>query len=182
MHHRVNFIIFLACGLNRLRRDRSGATAIDFAIMAPVFMIGMFGILEIAMMFFGAQVLESATQDTARLIMTGQVKSTTVTKDAFKEMVCERVKQLLSCNNLYVDAQAYGSMSEPTFDSPIDNGKFVDNTKFITGKQGDIVVVRTFYAWPVYLTGFFGYDQSNLEGGKRLLSGSTAIRNEPWVN
>jgi Flp pilus assembly protein TadG len=182
MHHRVNFVTFLACGLNRLRRDRSGASAIDFAIMAPVFMIGMFGILEIAMMFFGAQVLETATQDTARLIMTGQVKSTTVTKDAFKGMVCDKVKLLLNCNNLYVDAQAYSSMSEPTFDSPIENGKFVNNTKFITGKQGDIVVVRTFYAWPVYLTGLLGYDQSNLEGGKRLLSGSTAIRNEPWVN
>ena len=172
MHHRVNFSIFLACALRRLRHDRSGATAIDFAIMAPLAVIGLFGILEIAMMFFGAQLLETATQDTTRLIMTGQVKSATVTKDAFKEMVCEKVKVLLNCSYLYVDAQAYSSMSEPTFDSPIEDGKFVDNTKFITGKAGDIVVVRTFYAWPVYLTGFFGYDQSNLEGGKRLLSAS----------
>ena len=48
-------------------------------------------------MFFGAQLLETATQDTTRLIMTGQVKSATVTKDAFKGMVCEKVKVLLNC-------------------------------------------------------------------------------------
>jgi Flp pilus assembly pilin Flp len=182
MQPRVNFAIFLACALRRLRRDRSGASAIEFAIIAPMFLIGTFAILELAMMFLGTQLLETATHETTRMIMTGQVKSTTVTKDAFKGLVCEKVKQLLDCTNLYVDAQAYSSMSEPDFSSPIENQKFVDNTKFITGKQGDIVVVRTFYKWPVYLAGFFGYNQSNLEGGKRLLSGSAAVRNEPWVN
>jgi Flp pilus assembly protein TadG len=180
MHSRVSFMIFLACALRRLRRDRSGASAIEFAFIAPLMLIGIFGILEIAFMFLATQVLETATQDTTRLIMTGQVKSTTVSKDAFKGMVCEKAKVLLNCQNLYVDAQAYSTMSEPNFDSPIESKKFVDNTKFITGNRGDIVVVRTFYTWPVFLAGFFGYDQSNLEGGKRLLSASAAIRNEPW--
>jgi Flp pilus assembly protein TadG len=179
MRSRVNAIIFLACALRRLRRDRSGASAVEFALIAPLMLIGVFGILEIALMFLAAQVLETGTEVATRLIMTGQVKDSTISKDAFKAAVCEKVKVLLDCTNLYVDAQAYSSMSEPTFDNPIQNKKFVDNTKFITGKQGDIVVVRTFYAWPAILAGFYGYDQSNMEGGKRLLSASAAVRNEP---
>lgn len=180
MRSRVNLIIFVACAIKRLRQDRQGASAVEFALIVPVFLIGLFGILEIAFMFFAGQFLETVTQDSTRLIMTGQVKSTTLTKEKFKEIVCEKAKALFDCNNLYIDAQAYTSFATPNFDSPIKNNKIEDNTVFITGKQGDIVVVRTFYAWPVFLAGFFGYDQSNLQGGKRLLSASAAIRNEPW--
>jgi Flp pilus assembly protein TadG len=184
MRSRVSFIVFLAYALRRLRRDCSGASAIEFALMAPLMLIGVFAILEIALMFVAAQVLATGTETSTRLIMTGQVKSsgaTSVSKDAFKAMVCERVKVLLNCQNLYVDAQAYSKAPIPEFPYPVEDKKFVDNTKFITGQQGDIVVVRTFYEWPVFLTGFFyGYDQSNLDGGKRLLSASAAVRNEPW--
>jgi Flp pilus assembly protein TadG len=179
MRARVNFIIFL-CALRRLRRDRSGASAVEFALVVPLVLVCIFGIFEIALSFLAAQLLETATQDSKRMIMTGQVKSTSTSRDSFKATVCDRVKVLLNCNYLYIDAQAYSSLADPTFPSPIENGKFVDNTKWLTGKQGDIVVVRTFYTWPVFLTNFFGYNPSNLEGGKKLLSASAAVRNEPW--
>jgi Flp pilus assembly protein TadG len=181
MGSRVNFMIFLTCALRRLRRDRSGASAIEFAVIVPWMLIGLIGPIEISFMFYATQYLETATQDATRMIMTGQAKSATMSKEAFKAIVCEKTKLMFDCTNLYVDAQAYTDYSTPDFStSPISNKKFVDNTQFITGKQGDIVVVRTFYAWPVFLAGFFGYDQSNLEGGKRLLSASAAVRNEPW--
>jgi Flp pilus assembly protein TadG len=180
MRSRVNFVILLACTLSRLRRDRRGTSSIEFALVAPLFLVGTLATLEIALSFVGEQLLSTATQDTTRLIMTGQVTSSSTTKEDFQLMVCERVKALLDCSQLYIDAQAYSSMAEPTFDSPIEDNKFVDNTKFITGKQGDIVVVRTFYKWPVYLTSFFGYNSSNLEGSRRLITASAAVRNEPW--
>jgi Flp pilus assembly protein TadG len=180
MTSRVNLAIFLACALRRLRRDRRGASAIEFALVAPMMVIGLIGPVEVSVMFFANQYLETATQESTRLIMTGQVKSTSMSKEAFKEILCAKTSRLFTCANLYVDAQAYTSYTSPTFPSPITNKKFVDNTQFITGKQGDIVVVRTFYAWPVFLAGFFGYDQSNIEGSKRLLSASAAVRNEPW--
>jgi Flp pilus assembly protein TadG len=181
MRSRVNAIILLACALRRLQRDRSGASAVEFALIAPLMLIGIFAILELSIMFVAAQVLQTGTQIATRQIMTGQVQSTTMSKEQFKGIVCANVKVLLDCTNLYVDAQAYSNMTQPTFPDPLENQKFVDNTQFITGKRGDIVVVRTFYAWPVFLTGFFyGYDQSNMEGGKRLLSASAAVRNEPF--
>jgi Flp pilus assembly protein TadG len=181
MRSRVNAVILFACALRRFQRDRSGASAVEFALIAPLMLIGIFAILELTLMFVAAQVLQTGTQIATRQIMTGQAKSTTMGKEQFKAIVCANVNVLLDCTNLYVDAQAYSNMTEPTFPDPIQNKKFVDNTQFITGKQGDIVVVRTFYAWPVFITGFlYGYDQSNMEGSKRLLSASAAVRNEPW--
>lgn len=182
MPSRINLALRLACTFRRLRRDRSGAAAIEFAMVVPLFLIGIIGIVEIAFTFLATQMLENATQDAIRSIMTGQVKSSTTSKDAFKSAVCDKVKLLLSCGNLYVDAQAFASMPDPsTFVSPLQNQQFVDSTQFITGKAGDIVVVRSFYAWPVFLTKFlYGYDMSNMEGGKRLLSSAAAVRNEPF--
>jgi Flp pilus assembly protein TadG len=185
MGSRINFAILLACALRRFRRDRKGASAIEFALVAPMTLIGLIGPMEISFMFYATQYLETATQDATRMIMTGQVKSSSMSKEAFKAIVCEKTKLMFDCTNLYVDAQAYTDFSKPDFSTspmPISNKKFVDNTQFITGKQGDIVVVQAFYAWPVFLAGFFGYDQSNLQGGKRLLSATAAVRNEPWVN
>jgi Flp pilus assembly protein TadG len=182
MHSRINLVILFACTFRRLRRDRSGAAAIEFAMVVPIFLMGVIGIVEIASTFLATQMLENATQDATRSIMTGQVKATTTSKDAFKAIVCDKIKLLLSCDNLYVDAQAFAAIPDPaTFANPVQNQQFVDSTQFITGKAGDIVVVRTFYAWPVYLTKFFyGYDMSNVGGGKRILSSAAAVRNEPF--
>jgi hypothetical protein len=47
------------------------------------------------------------------------------------------------------------------------------------GGHGDIVVVRLFYAWPLFVTGL-GYNISNLSGSKRLLVATAAFRNEPF--
>jgi Flp pilus assembly protein TadG len=180
MYSRTNLMILFACSLKRLRRDRDGSSAVEFALVGPLMLIAIFGILEIGLMFFANQYLETATQQSTRLIMTGQVKSSSMTKEQFKQLVCDRAKLMIDCANLYVDAQKYDAFADADFSNPISGGDFVDNTKFITGKQGDIVVVRTFYKWPVLLANFYGYDQSNMNGNMRLLSASAAVRNEPW--
>jgi Flp pilus assembly protein TadG len=183
MHFRASFFILLACALRRLRSDRNGASAVEFAIIAPLFLLGIFGIIEIALMFLANSFLESNTQNTARLIMTGQVKSTgtgSVTKEQFKDMVCSRVKVMVNCANLYVDARPAASFSAADLSNLIVNGQFTDATQFDTGKQGDVLVVRTFYKWPLILAGFYSFDPTNLNSNHRLLMSASVIRNEPW--
>ena len=40
-------------------------------------------------------------------------------------------------------------------------------------------MVRLFYQWPIIVTKF-GYDLSNLNGSKRLLTATAAFQNEPF--
>jgi hypothetical protein len=47
------------------------------------------------------------------------------------------------------------------------------------GGPGQIVVVRLFYQWPLFVTGL-GYNISNLAGSKRLLAATSAFQNEPF--
>ncbi len=55
------------------------------------------------------------------------------------------------------------------------------NFNYQPGGPGDIVVVRLFYQWPVYVS-LLGFNLSNLNGGKRLLVATAAFRNEPYAN
>ena len=61
--------------LRRFRRNRRGSAAVEFALIAPIFFGLLFAIIELAMVFFASQVLETVTQDSARMIMTGQAQT-----------------------------------------------------------------------------------------------------------
>jgi Flp pilus assembly protein TadG len=168
--------------LRRFRRNRRGSAAVEFALVAPVFFALLFAIIEVSIVFFASQVLETVTQDSARTIMTGQSQTAAQTAAQFKTAVCARITVMFDCiNGIYIDVQNYPSFTGVTITDPIDAGKnFVVNQKFCPGNAGDIVVVRLFYQWPLFVTGL-GFNISNLTGSKRLLSATAAFRNEPFL-
>jgi Flp pilus assembly protein TadG len=168
--------------LRRFRRSRQGSAAVEFAIVAPVFFVLLFAIIETAIVFLAGQVLETMVQQSARMVMTGQAQAKSYSQSDFHDYVCKQIPALFSCTNIYVDVQNYpaGFPSVPP-PSQIDGSKnFINNMKYCPGNAGDIVVVRLFYQWPLFVTGL-GYNISNLAGGARLLSATAAFRNEPFV-
>ncbi len=78
--------------------------------------------------------------------------------------------------------KTFSSFAGVTMPSPIDaQGNFQNNFTYQPGGPGDIVVVRLFYQWPVYVS-LLGSNLSNMNGGKRLLVATAAFRNEPYGN
>jgi Flp pilus assembly protein TadG len=167
------------CVLGRLLRQQDGSAAVEFGLVAAPFLGIIFAIMETAIVFFSGQALETAVSDSARLIMTGQAQSQSLTQAQFKTKVCEKIYGLFDCTNgVYVDVQTFTNFASVTMASPLDaNGNFVNSTQYNPGGPGDIVVVRLFYQWPVYLS-LLGLQ--NMSGGKRLLVATAAFRNEPY--
>jgi Flp pilus assembly protein TadG len=175
----LNLSVAAAHTLRRFRGDRKGQVAVQFAMIAMPFFMMMFAIIETALIFFANQALETATQDTARLIMTGQVQLGGMNAATFKTNLCTRLSGLMDCTGgVDIDVKSFSSFSGVTMSNPISGGNYVNPTTFSPGSAGDIVVVRTFYQWPTFVTGF-GYDAGNLSNGKRLLVATAAFRNEP---
>ena len=168
--------------LRRFRRNRKGSAAVEFALVAPVFFALLFAIIETAIVFFAGQVLETITQNSARMILTGQAQGSSYTQAQFKTYVCNQIPALFTCGNIYVDVQNYPTFSSVTITDPIDSSKNFTNTMtYCPGAAGDIVVVRVFYQWPLFVTGL-GYNIANLAGSKRLLTATAAFRNEPFLS
>jgi Flp pilus assembly protein TadG len=167
--------------LRRFRRNRRGSAAVEFALVAPVFFALLFAIIETALVFFAGQVLETVAQNSARFIMTGQAQTASYTSSQYKTYVCGQIPALFTCANVFVDVQNYPAFSNVTINSQIDGGgNFVNNMQYSPGVAGDIVVVRLFYQWPLFVTGL-GLNISNLAGSKRLLTATFAFRNEPYT-
>jgi Flp pilus assembly protein TadG len=166
--------------LRRFRRNRGGSAAIEFALVAPVFFALLFAIIETAIMFFASQVLETITQESARMILTGQAQTASYTQPQFQTYVCSQIPALFNCSSVYVDVESYPAFSSVTINSQIDSSNnFINNMQYNPGGPGDIVVVRVFYPWQLFVTGL-GYNISNLSGNQRLLVATAAFRNEPY--
>jgi Flp pilus assembly protein TadG len=178
MRSSLNVSIAAVCALRRFRRDRNGAVAIQFAMIALPFFMMMFAIIEICMIFFATQLLETATQDTARLIMTGQAQMSSMTATQFKADLCTRLAGLFDCAGVDVDVKSYPTFASISINNPISGGNYNNPTTFQPGSAGQIVVVRTFYQWPLFVTNL-GYSAGNLNNNKRLLVSTASFRNEP---
>src|SRR4029079_5354206 len=97
---------------------------VEFALVAPMFIALLFAIIETAFMFFANQVLETAVQDSARLIQTGQAQNGSYTAAQFKTDVCSRVTTMFNCvGGLTVDVQSYPSFGSVNVANPIDASK-----------------------------------------------------------
>jgi Flp pilus assembly protein TadG len=139
--------------------------------------------METAIVFFASQTLETAVADSARLIMTGQAQqaSPPLTKDTFKQKVCDKILGLFDCaNGIKIDVKTYTSFSAVSTAKPFDaNGNLLNNFGYTPGAPGDIVVVRLMYEWPIYVS-LLGFNLADMAGGKRLIIATAAFRNEPY--
>jgi len=174
----------------RFRHNRRGSAAVEFALVAPIFFGLMFAIIESALMFFASQVLETVTQNSARVVLTGQAQTgqlpacatTCTAAQQFKTYVCSQIPALFDCTQLSVDVRSYSnSFASVTLSNHIDSAGNFDATamQYNPGSAGQVVVVRLFYQWPLFVTGL-GYNISNLAGNKRLLVATAAFQNEPY--
>ncbi|MBR0703932.1 pilus assembly protein [Bradyrhizobium diazoefficiens] len=160
----------------------SGATAVEFALVAAPFLALVIALIQTFLVFFAQQTLESIVRQSARLVMTGQVQSANMSQAVFKQKVCDQIVILFNCSGLMVDMQvattwtaANTAMPTLTYDG---TGKVSNVWQYDPGQAGDIVVLRIMYEWPVVL-GPLGFNLSNLSNGNRLIMSSAAFQNEP---
>jgi len=171
---------------NKLARfvgAQGGAAAVEFALVATPFFLLLFGIIELAFIFLVSSSLENATAQAARTIRTGELQSGgAANASAFKAAVCTKFGWLQSdCTaNLSVDVRTYATFASVTAPQPVSNGTFNEGAlTFAPGGPNDIVVVRTYYRWPL-IAPMISQAMQQLNGGKALLTSTAAFRNEPY--
>lgn len=184
----------------RIRADVKGSVAIEFSMIAPVFLLMMMATIESGVVFFAQSSLQNAVNDAARLVKTGQSACFTmdannncqgITADEFRKEICDSVKVLLKVctkdangnSNLQFDVKAYSAgFGGVSNGSPLNGTNDLPNlTAFNTGAPCDVVLVRAFYRWPVFTPGL-SVLLANMNGPNHLLATAAAFRNEPYIN
>jgi Flp pilus assembly protein TadG len=162
----------------------SGSSIIEFAFVAPVFLLFLCGIIETGVIYYGESTVFYATADAARMVRTGQL-SGKVTPTALKTQICNRIAGLISpaqCNaNLQVDMRSYSNFGSSNFPD-VSNGNGTLNKKALKTESVaacQIVMVRAFYPWQI-MTPLMKPLLQTASDGTHLLYGAAAFRNEPY--
>ncbi|MDZ7626952.1 MAG: TadE/TadG family type IV pilus assembly protein [Parvularculaceae bacterium] len=166
-------------------RDRRGASAVEFALVAPVFLALTFSILEAGYFFFVEAAVEAANAKAARLIRTGQAQQTALSREAFFDEICDVVDVFGDCaTQLTVDVTRYASFSALAADlaAPVcrdADPDDVDDLPYDAGAARDIVRVRVCYLHKSFNPGLGLNLQKTNAGALRMIS-TSIFRNEPY--
>ncbi|MDP9127495.1 MAG: pilus assembly protein [Pseudomonadota bacterium] len=157
-------------GLRSVARGvRKGSTAVEMALVAPVFFLLLMGMTEIALFLTAQQLLENATFNTSRLAKTGYT--------ANGKTQAQTVSQIL--NN---ELQSFGSfidLTKVTMTATSYNSFTTIGTGGTSGlgTQDQIVVYTVTYPWMLFtpmLSQIIG------TGGVVTLTSRIVVRNEPY--
>ncbi|MEM8771092.1 MAG: TadE/TadG family type IV pilus assembly protein [Pseudomonadota bacterium] len=183
-----------ANGLGRVKRFRSnkdGSTAIEFALIAPVFMMIMFSLFEVGWFYYTNSVVDASISDAGRLIKTGQVQRSGLS-EAGKEAlifneVCKALKLINNCqNNLTVEVDTFNNFA--VFNDPAQATAPVcpdateaeqDAIPFEPGGELEIVRVRVCFFYKT-VNPAIGINLSEPGKNYRRLISSIIFRNEPY--
>ena len=172
-----------ALRLKAFRKDKRGATAVEFALISPMFFGLLFAILETGTLFLRVTAIDAGVEEAKRVTMTGQIASAgspAAQEVAFRKAFCDQVSWLLACNAVHFDVRAFTVFGASAMPNPVSGGNLnTGGMQFNPGQPCQIVVIRAYYE-AMSITGMIRNDVATLNGGKVLLAGSAAFRNEPF--
>lgn len=144
--------------LRRLFKDKSGTSAIEFALLALPFMMVIFASLETFTAFTAEQLLANATENMARKVRTGQITATNTTKEDFRKAFCAEISVIMTCSateaktpsKLFIDVRSFADFSKIPNALPRKNGDLdTSGFQFTPGGPTTITIVRAYYRWEV---------------------------------
>ena len=173
---------------NRFVRDQRGASAVEFALIAPLFFGLTFSIIEAGWYFFVNSAVDASVSTASRLIRTGQAQDT-LDKTAFFDEICDVVKLFGDCTTqLTVDVERFddfsdlaGNITAPTCsDAP---PAAQSGIPYNPGAQRDIVMVRVCFLYKtlnpaINLVTSLKLDETG--NGEKKLIAMSIFRNEPY--
>ncbi len=193
--------LVLALAARRLRgalRARGGSASVQFAIAIPVFLLLVFGLIEIAMILFVNSLMEGGLREAARFGITGFDPDGQTRTERILQIVGLQTQGLVDMEQVGIDFLVYPSFNDIGQPEPFadDNGNgsydageaYTDVNGNGTwdadmgaaglGGPGDIVLYTLTYDWDP-LTGVLDPVLGGADG-LITLRASIVVRNEPF--
>ncbi len=183
--------------LGRLRRRTDGSTVLEFAFVAPVLILLLFGTMEVGMIFFADSLLEGGLREASRFGLTGAPPPSGTREDYIVQVVNQNGAGVveIDASNIttlvypnftsvgepepYTDTNGNGShdSGEPFTDINCNTVWDPDMGKSGLGHGGEVVLYTVSYELQL-MTGLLAPMMG--KDGKFPLAASVVVRNEPF--
>lgn len=177
----------------KFRRQQDGTTAIEFSVLALPFLLLVFGILELALVFFTTTSLQHQLVTNTRSVRVGDAATICGDISAIKQNVCTGLdingcESNLNLNISRVNSNQFDSgvlaqfqASNFTVDEDSDEVTIGDADELETGISGnEIVIVKAIYQHDLILPGQLTRLANFGLRNKRILTVTQAMRTEPF--
>jgi Flp pilus assembly pilin Flp len=170
----------------RFLRNERGVAAIEFAMVAPVFLLALGVIVETGLMLFSEYVLQSSVQDAARKVRTGQAQASSMSAAQFKTEICKLANVVMNCEGkvtVYVKSAPTFTALKAAIPSYLSVGASYGGSpslkSYSCGGPSQAVAVIATYDWDFIMPGMsaFGNIDSN---SQRRMAGFAMFLNEPF--
>lgn len=153
-------------------KKRRGVSAVEFALIAPVFFLLLIGVTELSLVMLVEHLLESATYNASRTGKTGYVAEGKSQMDTVMASLMTRLgglSPLIDPTKLTITSTAYGSLSQ------IGQPEQGEET---LGTAEQVVVYTLSYPWKIFtpMVGSLMGDENRII----TLSSRIVVRNEPY--
>ncbi|HWA51033.1 MAG TPA: TadE/TadG family type IV pilus assembly protein [Dongiaceae bacterium] len=179
--------------MRSLWRDKSGATAIEFALVSLPVIYLMVGIVEFSVAMTVANSLEAATNLSSRLGKTGYVADQLTQKDTIRDEIERRVGPLIDMNKLEITTTAFKDFEDLDVQDPWndannndypDPGEWTDTNgnNFCDGCSGlgsgeNVAIYKITYPWKIMTPLISAVVGDN---GIIELTAYSVVKNEPY--
>jgi TadE-like protein len=171
--------------LTRFRSSSEGTSAVEFALVLPIFLATVLSMFQIGQLCARIVVVDAAAADVARQVYVGNVSHGIFGVDDLKEVVCDRVQPFISdcATNLIIELVPIDSLA----DIPDSDAACIDSTedikakvRFEPGASDQIMFLRICLLAKMMLPELaFAARTGTKDGNIRLIS-SISFMNEPF--
>ncbi len=175
-------------GVLGLKRDETGATAIEFALVSLPFFMFIFGLIGISLFFFVMTSIDHGMDKESRLIRTGEAQSTNMTVDTFKAGLCAHAGTWIKCPSVQIFVQHFPNWTTVQPQACLNgSGQIVTSTASgsdkiaqYSGTASEVVLVTTCYKWD-FAKHIPFIKLGQMSDGAMMLQSATAFRTEPYT-
>ena len=133
----------LGCTCRRLRKDRSGAAAIEFAVIGGMVLTLLLGFIDVGLLLFNDANLHGTAQQAARALRIARQESPSEQAAAFRSELCNGLI-IIDCNNVEVDVRVFADLASVGEFAEIKQGS-IANPRFDTVVPSGLIFVTTLY-------------------------------------
>ena len=164
---------------NSFLKNTSGAIAMEFALIAPMFFLLLMAILEVSIMTFSSAGFDDAGRAASRLLKTGVAQKSGNAETMFRDGVCDALPTTIDCNAVDIDVRTFEDFGSTTTLVVLDDAGNPDDLVFAPGDSTTVNMVRLTYRWE-FFTPMIGNILSDNGTNSVLLMTVSIFQTEPY--
>ena len=165
--------------LKKLGRDSKGVSALEFALIGPLFILFTIGIIEFGIYFLKRNMVSHVLYEASRNIQTGEIQNSDNPQQMFLEEYCADTPEFMRCEDISFDVRSFDSINEVSFPAPVYNDEGIpQNFVFQPGEGEQITAIRASIPHQFVTPLMRNYFQPS--EAPAILVGYSIAKNEPF--